>query len=264
MSSKSVIGNGLVAVMRGMLSLPGKRFHKRVSGIIARALLDEGTPVEEVILRVPAKGGEIRFYCIGSIPLWRAQTLLTKEPETIEWIDRFEKNEVFYDVGANIGVYTLYAAINRQTRVLAFEPAAANYFLLNRNIELNNVADKISAYCLAFNDQDAISEMHMRNTDFGSALSSFGEPIDDKGRGYTPQFKQGALGFSIDSFIETFKPPFPNHLKVDVDGLEGKIIEGARKTLANERLKSLSIELDDGRPDYTDSVVAQIEACGLV
>ena len=41
---------------------------------------------------------------------YRAKTFSTKEPETLDWIDSFEKNSVFWDVGANIGLYSLYAA----------------------------------------------------------------------------------------------------------------------------------------------------------
>ena len=52
----------------------------------------------------------IKINISTSIELWRARTYLTKEPETINWIDGFKKNEVFFDVGANIGLYSIYAA----------------------------------------------------------------------------------------------------------------------------------------------------------
>lgn len=54
--------------------------------------------------------GEIQFFCPGTLPIYRAQTLLTKEPDTIEWIDTFQKDDVLWDIGANVGVYSLYAA----------------------------------------------------------------------------------------------------------------------------------------------------------
>ena len=207
--------------------------------------------------------GAINFNCPDALPLWRARTLLTKEPETIEWIDSFSDGDVYWDVGANVGAYALYAAINRRVQVLAFEPSAANYFLLNRNIELNRLGEVLRAYCLAFSDTRQIDVLHMQSTEFGGALSSFSTPVDNDGKMFSAKFQQGMVGFSIDDFVQLFNPPFPNHLKIDVDGIEDRIIMGAPATLADSRLKSVSIELDSARPDYTDSVVGLIEAGGL-
>lgn len=212
----------------------------------------------------PSPHGDIRFACLGALPLHRGETLLTKEPETLEWIDSFDPGDVFWDVGANVGVYTLYAArAARAGRILAFEPAAENYMLLNRNIEANRVDSRVQAYCLAFNDCDRLDSLHMQTTEPGGALSSFADPVSFDGAAFVARFRQGMIGLSIDSFIAGFAPPFPNRLKIDVDGIEDKIICGAPATLADPRLKSLSIELDDGRTDYRDSVVALIEAGGL-
>lgn len=170
---------------------------------------------------------------------------------------------MLFDIGANVGVYTLYAAINRKVKVMAFEPLAANYFLLNRNIEENGLSDVATAYCVALNDQDMVSTLHIQNTGFGSALSSFDDPVDHLGQRFAAKFQQGMVGMSLDSFIEKFQPEFPNFIKIDVDGIEDKIIKGMAKTLADPRLRSLSIELDEGRPAYTNGVIAAIEAAGL-
>jgi hypothetical protein len=73
------------------------------------------------------------------LELWRAETLLTKEPETIAWLNYYtSKGGTFYDVGANIGVYSLYAAIkNPQLSVYAFEPVKNNFISLLNNKKLN-------------------------------------------------------------------------------------------------------------------------------
>ena len=94
----------------------------------------------EVFEPVETQNGKLVFYCLGDLALWRARTLFSKEPETIEWIDGFKDGDVFWDVGANIGVYSLYASIGRRIEVLAFEPSASNYLLLNRNIEYNHLS----------------------------------------------------------------------------------------------------------------------------
>ena len=83
------------------------------------------------------------------------------------------------------------------------------------------------------------------------------------GEEFVPSFRQGAVGFAIDDFIATFNPPFPNHLKIDVDGIEDRIVAGAKNTLADPRLRSISIELEANRVEYTRGVLARLEAAGL-
>src|SRR5689334_3764195 len=115
------------------------------------------------------KSGVIKFFCPGPMPEWRAQTLFTKEPETLEWIDGFDPDSVFWDIGANVGIYTIYAG-SRKLRVNAFEPSSANYYLLNRNIEINGFDDRVLAYCLAFSNQTGPDTFYMSNSELGGAL----------------------------------------------------------------------------------------------
>ena len=103
----------------------------------------------------------------------------------------------------------------------------------------------------------------MQSTDFGGALSSFGEPIDYRGNYFSPSFSQGMIAFSVDELIRYFNVPVPNRIKIDVDGIEDRIIRGATTTLSDERLKSISIELDETRTEYTEFVINEIEKCGL-
>ena len=202
------------------------------------------------------------FFCPGKIPEWRAKTLLTKEPETIEWINGFNKSEVLWDIGANVGVFSLYAAL-RGLQVLAFEPSPSNYYLLSKNIEINNFDSKISAYCMALNNETKLDFFYMANSDLGGALNSFGEARDWQGKVFNAQLKQSMIGFSLDNFIEKFDPPFPNHIKLDVDGIEDSIIKGAKNSLGDKRLKSVLVELDTERKEYTKEVVDTMSDSGL-
>jgi len=206
--------------------------------------------------------GPIKFFCPGKLPEWRAQTLLTKEPETLEWIGTFKDADILWDIGANVGVYSLYAAIKGHT-VLSFEPSPSNYYLLSRNIEINKFDNKISAYCIAFNDITKLDVFFIANTALGGALNSFGEAVDWQGKPFTASLKQAMVGFSVDDFIEYFKPSFPNHIKLDVDGIEDKIVKGAKKTLADKRLISVLIELDTERQEYLKDVSLLFENVGL-
>ena len=73
---------------------------------------------------------------------FRVETLLTKEPEKIEWIDGFKENSIAWDIGPNVGTYSLYAKIKKDIEVLSFKPAAPNLYVLNRNIEINRLEKK--------------------------------------------------------------------------------------------------------------------------
>ncbi|MBF0244952.1 MAG: FkbM family methyltransferase [Planctomycetes bacterium] len=187
---------------------------------------------------------------------------MTKEPETLEWIGTFAQDDILWDIGANVGVYSLYAA-KKGHRVLSFEPSPSNYYLISRNIELNGLDDRISAYCVAFNDESKLDTLFMSNTELGSALSTFGEETDWQGKPMSTALRQSMLGFSVDDFVRDFHPPFPGHIKLDVDGIENKILRGAPKTLADRRLKSVLVELDLERRDYLKEVTSLLEGAGL-
>ncbi|MHB8163409.1 MAG: FkbM family methyltransferase [Methanoregula sp.] len=211
------------------------------------------------------KYGPINFFCFGEIPLYRADTLLTKEPETIEWIETFEKGDLLWDIGANVGCYSLYAA-KKDISVMSFEPSAANFFLLQKNIEINKFDLKVQAFCVAFNDVSETGYLNMSSIQMGGAINSFGVPIekiDLLGDSYKVQFKQGMVSFSIDDFIRTYHVPIPNHIKIDVDGIEDKIIRGAQKTLSDPRLKSVLIEIDENQTEYNKGIIEILEKSGL-
>ncbi|MBI3945342.1 MAG: FkbM family methyltransferase [Armatimonadetes bacterium] len=175
--------------------------------------------------------------------LWRAQTYTTKEPDTLAWIDAFlREGDVVYDVGANIGQYSLYAA-KRGCKVLAFEPEALNYAKLNRNIVLNELGDSITAYCLAVTDRTTMDVFYVKAFSLGASLHAFGAPVGQGEVPFAPGNRQGMLGVSLDDLAGRFGLPFPHHIKVDVDGIEDRIVRGAAHTLEDPRLKSMLIEV---------------------
>jgi len=255
MSARRLVVNGL----KGLVGLLGGRNQLRLKRVLSDALglqcvtqETHGTPF-----------GPIHFYSPNDLTRWRAETFFTKEPETLEWIDSFSPGDVLWDVGANVGLYTLYAA-RRGVRVLAFEPLSGNYYVINRNIEINGFSDLAMAYCLALADETTVGAFLLQDGQMGAACNSFNEPVGYDGNHYRPVFSQGMVGYRADDFLEHFKVPAPNHLKIDVDGIEDKIVLGAQGLLRGPQLKSISIELDAGRPDHTGQIVKQIEEAGFV
>ena len=70
-----------------------------------------------------------------------------REPQTVDWIENLPDDSVFFDIGANIGSYSLIAAsqnkIGKRVSVYSFEPHYANYFSLVKNIRYNNLEEFI-------------------------------------------------------------------------------------------------------------------------
>ena len=194
------------------------------------------------------------IYC-GDIPVtycvpnrfahWRVQTLFTKEPHTIEWINTFAATDVFVDIGANVGMYSIWAAKTRGTRVFAFEPESQNYALLNRNIWCNDLGDRVSAYCLALSDGLSLSQLHLSQFMAGGSCHTFGAALNFALQPVVMPFRQGALAIDLDTLIARNEIPVPQHIKLDVDGLEHKVIAGAGKTLTNPGVKSVLIEINE-------------------
>ena len=72
---------------------------------------------------------KINFFIPNKLIEWRINNFYNSEPETLEWIDQFEKNEkiVFWDIGANIGLYSIYNSIkNKNSMTISFEPSSSN------------------------------------------------------------------------------------------------------------------------------------------
>jgi FkbM family methyltransferase len=70
--------------------------------------------------------------------------------------------------------------------------------------------------------------------------------IDYKGDRFDPVFKLRVLAFRLDDLVKHFRIPTPNQLKIDVDGIEIKVLKGAERTLCQPSVKSVILELEGG------------------
>ena len=161
----------------------------------------------------------------------------------MQWIREFPEGAVLWDIGAHIGAFALYASLQPTVRVLAFEPAAANFAVLNRNIELN-ASDRVTAYCIAFAEDTGLGSLNMGRTAPGASMHGFGIESDQFGQAIDVRFRQGAVGFAVDDFVTSFSPPLPTHVKIDVDGIEADILRGGRKTFSAPSVRSMIVEME--------------------
>ena len=187
---------------------------------------------------------EVVFSTPNLFTKFRVDSLRTKEPDTIAWIAGFEPDDVLVDIGANVGMYSIWAAKTRGVRVFAFEPESQNFALLNKNIVLNRLSDYVVAYCAALSDESAFSRLYLSEFKAGGSCHTFGEKLDHRLEKREAPLSQGCFSTTLDSLVEQGVVPVPTHIKVDVDGIEHKVINGSRKVLADPRLKSVLVEIN--------------------
>ena len=222
---------------------------------VYRAFLSRINAVKKVAIN----GTPITFDANEELHLLRAELIASKEPETLAWIDSFAQGEVLYDIGANIGVFSLYAALHRNCDVYAFEPEAKNYACLNQNILLNGLGRRVKALNVGLHDRTCLEFLQLHGLESGAALHALGEAIDWRKQRFDAKFEQAVLAFALDEFIERFGAPLPNHIKLDVDGNEDRIIRGGRRTFSDPAMKSLLIEINEN----DRALIELIESCGL-
>ena len=208
------------------------------------------------------EGRTMTFATPNALALTRVRTIREKEPWTLEWIAGFREGEVLADVGANVGMYTIWAAVTRRCRVLAFEPEAQNYALLNRNIRLNGVEAIATAYCLGLAERSGLSVLHMTDLRAGASCHALGDALDFRHQPMQVAFSQGCVSATLDELVESGAVPVPNHVKIDVDGFEPRVVAGARRTLRNPALRSLLVETNPALEDHR-AMVDEIRALGF-
>lgn len=194
----------------------------------------------------------------NDITLYRAKTFSTKEPETLRWIDTFGGRGVFYDIGANIGVYSIYHAMKFDNNVFAFEPSLFNLQILAKNIYINNLSDQIIIIPNPVSETNVVADFNLSSIEDGSAHSTFKEEWDQKGGLLNVNFKYKTLGLSLNHLFEHNLITIPSIMKIDVDGIEHLILNGANKLLGNECLVSILVEVHSEFSRLKESIKAQL------
>ena len=202
---------------------------------------------------------EIKFFVPNQLLEWRVDTYFSKEPETLEWIDSFQEKEnlIFWDIGANIGLYSIYNSLKHpKSTIIAFEPSSSNLRVLTRNISINNLEKNIKVVSMPLTNKENIFQ-EMKEGQFveGGALNSFGEKFDFEGKEFKPTMKYNLLGTTINYFLENSILDIPDYIKIDVDGIEHLILEGGDKFLNDKKVKSLSIEINENFKEQYDKVL---------
>lgn len=179
--------------------------------------------------------------------IMRATSFWTKEPETIKWIESFKKGEKFLDIGANVGIYSLYAA-KMGAKVLAIEPHMGNFTALTINTRGLNRGLGIQCIWACVGHKNSMVEFSYEEMTAGTTGGSYSREN---------RHKINVKCYTVDE-LSKYWGPF-DHIKIDVDGEEKLIVQGMWDTLENRRIKSCLIESE---PQHKSWIITQMEANG--
>ena len=195
---------------------------------------------------------KIKFYTPNKISSYRVKTFFSKEPDTLEWIRKKGGNEkVLYDIGANMGIYSIYYAKMFKSQVFAFEPSFTNLDLLVKNINLNLLTNQVHVISNPLSKKFIISNLFQKKSSPGLAGTTFNNNFVKKKMATTNkdftlnQVEYNTLGLSIDSLMDLNIIKKPDLLKIDVDGTEVDIIEGCQNTIKESKRISILIETSE-------------------
>lgn len=184
-----------------------------------------------------------------------------EEPETLAWIDGFRAGEVFWDVGAATGLFSIYAATIPGVAVWAFEPKATSFGVLVEHLALNGLGEEVTPLPIAFSDGTGVTRLGLTDLAPGGGDNAVQANSVASARG-GGAFRQGTIAYTIDDFRRAFGLPAPDHLKIDVDGIEGAILRGAAETL--REVRSVMIEVEgENLSGVAERIEAPLLAAGI-
>ncbi|MBD2297291.1 FkbM family methyltransferase [Nostoc sp. FACHB-190] len=163
------------------------------------------------------------------------------------------EGSIVFDLGAHTGFYTLLAStlVGAKGKVFAFEPMPTNIKYLKQHIQLNSISN-VTVIESAVSDTTGIDYFEFNSSSFQGQLSSKG----------TLEVKT----VNLDNLIFNGEIPNPNYIKIDVEGAEMKVFDGAKSMLMNAHptifLATHSHELHKQCIDFLTSLGYTIKAIG--
>ncbi len=148
------------------------------------------------------------------------------------------ENDTFFDVGSNVGSYTLLASGVRGAKSVAIEPVKSTFDILTKNIELNKLQDKVSLLNSGVGSEQG-TLFFSSNEDTTNHVIAFNETNRD----HTTEVPV----ITVDSLSTKTQPIL---IKIDVEGYETEVLKGMSQILASPSLKSIIIELNGSGARY--------------
>ena len=192
---------------------------------------------------------------------YRHDSFWFKEPETLKWIESFGSNDVFYDIGANIGIYSLYCAnLHPEMVIHAMEPDRRNFARLEENVLMNGY-DNVICHKIALANYSGIDRFYVKKAETGASGGQIGHAKDEEGKKFEARESNWVTVCSFYHFLKIFHAEEPDHIKIDVDGQEETIIKAIAFTTIKKPIKSLLVEVNP--LSNKDNIIRLLETIGL-
>lgn len=158
------------------------------------------------------------------------------------WLDRIIrkiKKPIFYDIGANYGYYSIKFSPLYEV-CYAFEPVESTYSVLKSNIHKNRLRST-HALCLALSKKSGQGEINVYNSSGNNSTYERDIPRDHP----TKFVRKEKIQFeSLDNFVETNNALAPSLIKIDVEGGEMDVIDGAKRVI-KKRMPIIVVEYSE-------------------
>jgi FkbM family methyltransferase len=174
------------------------------------------------------------------------------------WLRNMNAGETLFDIGANMGQYSMLAA-KAGVKVHAFEPEAQNFALLVRNIAINELGSMIVPWPVALSDHLSLDILHLSGMVAGGSCHSYGESTDFRGNEHAFPFSQGSCSTTLDHFSAAYS--HADHIKIDVDGFEHLVVKGGLVTFS--KAKTVLIEINTAYPEHMEYVLPKMSELGF-
>lgn len=177
-----------------------------------------------------------------------ASSIGTREKDTNHWMRDLTSTDIFFDVGANNSIFSLVASKVHKCRSYAFEPHFASYYVSQLNLFANGLENVMSVFPVAVSDGVGLDFLWLSDRSAGKSLNNFGQMRESDDALWNAVIPQGACSMPLDLIVNKLGV-CPTFLKVDVDGIESKIIAGAMNVLDDPSLKKIMIEFNKESSD---------------
>ena len=205
----------------------------------------------DFVINIPGTYTILRFTSNNYLTKYRYDTFCFKEPETLAWIDKMEDGSVLWDVGANIGLYTIYFLVQKKNGIaVAFEPHPSNVAGLIDNLNGNDLLNnRITIVTNPLYSDSSICAFNMSSNVVGDSHHTASKIASSS------CFQ--ALAMTLETPL-SYGLPCPDYIKIDVDGNEMDIIKSADSILSNPKLKGVLIEIEFAKSDEACSIIGKL------
>ena len=177
-----------------------------------------------------------KFYINSSVEVFRVMDWGGEEEYTADILKELSEKSVLYDIGSSIGLVTVLAAKQmKKGRVIAFEPDNEIFERLLKNLELNKL-ENVSALKYAIGEQNGITSLYSKGAD------DFSPRLTTSKQNITSSYKVPV--YQIDTLLAKKEIPYPDVVKIDVEGFEKQVLMGMKRLLGlKQKPKTIFLEI---------------------